>query len=170
MVILFAFFPGLMLAQDCESITYLESKTIKAGESVSMQAGTIINPPGKQFVVESNATAELTAAKSIELEYGFKAQFGSVVRLTAVPCDPMEPPKDGVVVYPNPTDGVFTVKASYKIEAVRLTDMNGAVQLQKTEVNDTSITLDISKSKPGYYILEVIVGKKVMEAVRIEKR
>jgi hypothetical protein len=169
-VILFAFLPGLTLAQDCESIIYLESKTIKSGESIAIQAGTIINPPGKQFVVGSDAKAELTAAKRIELDYGFNAQTGSTVRLTVIPCDPMDPPKDGVVVFPNPTDGVFTVKASYKIDALQITDMNGAVQIQKTGINDASITLDISKLKSGYYILELIVGKKVTEAVRIEKK
>lgn len=170
-VIVFVFLPALILkAQDCKTITYLESQTVKAGEQLTIDAGTIVGQPGKQFVVENNGNAALQAARRIELNSGFKALTGSVMHAVMVPCDPDGTPKDPVVVFPNPTDGIFTVKSSYKIDAVRLTDMSGSLELEKTDINDTSITLDISKSKQGYYILEVIVGKTVMEAVRIEKK
>ncbi len=170
-VFILAFLSVFVLkAQDCNTITYLESQTVKAGDIVTIGAGTIVNQPGKQFVVENSGNAALQGSKRIELNYGFKALAGSVMKATVVPCDPNEPPADPVVVYPNPTDGVFTVKASYKIDGLRLTDTSGIVQLEKSDVNDTSISLDISKLKSGYYLLEVIVGKSVMETVRIEKK
>lgn len=167
MLFIVAFLSAIMLkAQDCNTTTYLESQNVKPGEIVTFSAGTIIHQPDKQFVVEG--TASLQASKRIELSYGFKALPGSVLRAEVTPCDPDK--ADPVVVYPNPTDGVFTVKASYQIDAVRLSDMSGTVQLQKTDIKDTAITLDITKLKSGYYILEVISGKEVVEAVRIEKK
>jgi len=161
---------SLLKAQDCSTLVYLESQTVTSGDVVSFAGGSIINQPDKRFVIESNGSATLSAGKRIELNYGFKALAGSVLHATVAPCDPDQPGKDNVVVYPNPTDGVFTVKSDYKIDAVRLSDMNGAVQLTKTDIGDTSITLDISKLKEGYYLLEIIVGKTVSESVRIEKK
>lgn len=169
-IVVVAFLSSLSLrAQDCDATVLLESQTIKSGSSVTFVAGTIINQPGKQFVVDNGGSAALQASKRIEIYYGFKAMPGSVVRAVAAPCDP-DQPIDPVVVYPNPTDGMFTVKASYKIDAVRLTDMDGMVQLVKTDVGSTSVDLDITKLKQGYYILEVIAGKDVVEAIRIEKK
>jgi hypothetical protein len=48
-------------------------------------------------------------------------------------------------------------------------DMNGFLQLEKTDINDTSFSLDISQLKPGFYILEIMADKSV-ETVRIEKK
>jgi hypothetical protein len=163
-------FTFMLKAQDCSTIVYLESQTVKSGDLLSSSAGMIIDQPGKQFVVESNGNATLSAGRRIELYYGFKALTGSVLHAGIVACDPGQPNKDNVVVYPNPTDGVFSIKSSYKIDAVRLTDTNGATQLTKTDIGDTSVTLDISKLQPGYYLLEIIVGKSVSETVRIEKK
>jgi hypothetical protein len=161
---------SLLKAQDCSTLVYLESQTVKSGDAVSFVGGSIISQPGKQFVVESNGNATLTAVKRIELNYGFKALSGAILQASMVPCDPGQPDEDHVVVYPNPTDGFFSVTSSYKIDAVRLIDMNGSVQLTKTDIGDTSVTLDISKLHAGYYLLEVIAGKTVSETVRIEKK
>jgi len=161
---------SLLKAQDCSTLVYLESQTVKSGDVVSFAGGSIINQPGKQFVVESNGNATLSAAKRIELNYGFKALPGSILHASVIPCDPGQPDKDHVMVYTNPTEGFLSITSSYKIDAVRLTDMNGSIQLTKTDIGDTSVTLDISKFHAGYYLLEVIVGKTVSETVRVEKK
>jgi len=163
-------FTFILKAQDCSTTVYLDAQTVKSGDVLSSNGGSIINPPGKQFVIESNGNAALTAGKRIELNYGFKALTGSILHASVIPCDPGQPGNDNVVVYPNPTDGIFSVKSSYKIDAVRLSDTNGVVQLTKTDIGDTSVTLDISKLQSGYYLLEIIVGKTVSETVRIEKK
>lgn len=157
-------------AQDCTTTIYLDSRTIKSGEEVTIEAGTILNPPGKQFVIDNGGKATFHAAGRIQLEYGFKALPGGVLNASVTPCVPGEPPKDPAVVFPNPTDGVFTVKAAYTINALRLTDMGGVSQFEMANVNDTSVSVDISKLKPGYYILEIIAGRTVMESIRIEKK
>ena len=170
-VIVLVFLPSLILkAQDCKSTTFLDSQNIKSGDQLNVAGGTIISQPGNQVTVDVAGALLFEAVNRIELNPGFKALAGSTLHAILVPCSPDSPPADPVVVYPNPTDGIFTVKASYKIDALRLTDSNGELQLEKTDINDTSITLDISRLKSGYFILEVITGKSVMEAVRIEKK
>ena len=170
-IIAFVFLlPLVSKAQDCKTTAYLDSRTIKAGEQFTITAGEIINPPGKQFVIEQDGRVALQSARRIELNYGFKALSGSGLTASVVACDPDGTPPEPSVVYPNPTDGIITIKASYKMSAVQLTDMRGQLQLQKTGINDTALTLDLSNLKSGYYILEIIVDKSVAESIRIEKK
>jgi hypothetical protein len=157
--------------QDCNDTAYLESQTIKAGEIINIVAGTINGQPGKQFVIEKDGRATLKAGKRIELNTGFKALSGSGLTAIVELCDPIiTPPADeSVDVFPNPTDGVINVKSSYEVSGVRLTDMSGFLQLEKTDINDVAFSLNISSLKAGFYILEIMAGKSVMVKVRIEK-
>jgi hypothetical protein len=158
-------------AQDCNDTAYLESQTIKAGELVTIVAGTINGQPDKQFVIEKDGHAVLKAGKRIELNAGFKALSGSGLFASIESCDPVvTPPKEEpVAVFPNPTDGIINVEASYIINSLRVTDMSGFLQAEKTDINDTSFSLDISPLKAGFYILEIVAGKSAIEKVRIEK-
>lgn len=172
-VVAFVFLmPLTMAAQDCKTTAYLESQTIRAGELITIIAGTVIGQPGKQFVIEKDGHAVLQAGKRIELNYGFKALTGSGLFASIVPCDPNDPPptEETVDVFPNPTDGIINIKSPYKISAVRLLDMSGFLQLEKTDINDAAFSLDISQVKPGFYILEIMADKSVTETVRIEKK
>jgi hypothetical protein len=157
--------------QDCNDTVDLQSQTIPAGEMISIVAGTINGQPGKQFVIEKDGRATLKAGKRIELNAGFKALSGSGLTAIIEQCDPIiTPPADeSVDVFPNPTDGVINVKSSYEVSGVRITDMSGFLQLEKTGINDVAFSLDISSLKAGFYILEIIVGKSVMISIRIEK-
>jgi hypothetical protein len=171
-VVVFVFLlPHTMAAQDCTSTAYLESQTIKAGELITIVAGTVNGQPGKQFIIEKDGYAVLQAGKRIELNNGFQALPGSGLFASIVPCDPDDtsPTEEPLAVFPNPTDGIINIKAPYKISALQLMDMNGFLQLEKTDINDTSFSLDISQLKPGFYILEIMADKSV-ETVRIEKK
>jgi hypothetical protein len=159
------------VAQDCDDTAYLESQTIKAGELVTIVAGTINNQPGKQFVIEDQAHAVLQAGKRIELNYGFKALNGSGLIASIVPCDPeVTPPSRELVVYPNPTDGILNIKAPYIMTGIRLSDMSGFLHVEKREINDTVCSLDISEVKAGIYILEIIADNSEIETVRVERK
>jgi hypothetical protein len=172
-VVAFVFLlPLTLAAQDCKTTTYLESQTIKAGELITIVAGTVIGQPDKQFIIEKDGHAVLQAGKRIELNNGFRALTGGRLFARIVPCDPNDPPptEEPVTVFPNPTDGIINIKAPYKISAVRLLDMSGFLQLEKTDINAASFELDISQVKPGFYILEIMADKSVTETVRIEKK
>jgi len=170
-IIAFAFLiPFGTMAQDCNTTEYLESQNIKAGESVTFEAGEIINQPGKQFVIDNGGSVVFKAGKRIVLDYGFKAAAGSILSATVAPCDPGGEDPEPSVVFPNPTDGILNVKASYKISALRLTDMSGVPQSVKTEIKDTMAALDLTPVKSGYYILEIIADKSVVESIRVERK
>lgn len=171
LIIVFVFLvPFALAAQDCKTTVYLESQTVKDGELVTIVAGVVNLQPGKQFVVENGGHVVLQAAGRIELNNGFKALSGSGLMADVEACDPNDPGPEPSVVYPNPTDGILNIKASYKISAVRVTDMSGLKQFEKTGIDDSAFSFDISHLKQGYYILEIIVGKDVTESIRIEKK
>jgi hypothetical protein len=172
-IVIFVFLlPLSMAAQDCKTTAYLETQTIKAGELVTIVAGTVSGQPGKQFIIEKDGHAVLQAGKRIELNNGFKVLTGGGLFASIVPCDPNDPPptEEPVAVFPNPTDGIINIKSPYKISALRLLDMSGFLQLEKTDINATSFELDISHVKPGFYILEILADKSATETVRIEKK
>jgi hypothetical protein len=173
LVITFAFVMSFTLAaQDCETTVYLESQTIKAGENLTFVALAVNGGPGKQFVIERDGRVSIQASKRIELNHGFKALTGSGLIASIVPCskDETPPTKDPTVVFPNPTDGIIHIKAAYTISGLRLSDMSGYPQLEKRDVNDLAISLDLSHLKPGFYVLEIIAEKAVTETLRIEKK
>lgn len=162
--------PLVSMAQECTINVYPDSQTIKAGETVTIVAADMNFQPGKQFVVDYGGRATLHAARRIEFNNGFKALSGSNVFAGIVPCDPDGGDAEPSVVFPNPTDGIINIKTSYKISALRLTDMSGFPQPVKTDINDMAASMDLSQLKRGYYILEIIAGRSVVESVRIEKK
>jgi hypothetical protein len=157
----------------CVDTYYLESEIIPAGKQVVYRASnTIVCKEGKQFIVEDKGQAILTAGGRLELNPGFAVLTGGGLSATIENCGgpipPKDPIEDGLNVFPNPTDGVVNVKAPYKVLAVRILDSNGLVLLEKKDINDVSFTLDISKARPGIYLLEVL-SSKTSEKVRILK-
>lgn len=71
-----------------------------------------------------------------------------------------------VGLYPNPTTGKVTVKAS-GMRGITVTDVFGQV-VYETLMNDAELTLDLSKYEPGLYLVHVdldngsVVRKVVM--------
>jgi hypothetical protein len=55
-------------------------------------------------------------------------------------------------MYPNPAIGEVKINAEYNINTIMLIDLNGQI-IQKNEVNDNWITLNISTLKQGVYIV-----------------
>jgi Secretion system C-terminal sorting domain len=159
-------------AQDeCVDTYYLESETIKEGQQVVYRASAaIVCKEGKQFIVDDKGQAILTAGGRLEFNPGFAILTGGGLSATIENCGGPVPPIDpkGLNVFPNPTDGVVNVKAPYKVVAARILDSNGAVLFEQKDINDFSFTLDISKTKPGVYLLEIL-SDKASEKVRIIK-
>jgi len=66
-----------------------------------------------------------------------------------------------IKVFPNPSNGFFTVSADEKITSIRLLDMNGKVVM----TNKDSKNINLSKMESGTYI--VLVNEK--KAIKIIK-
>lgn len=158
------------MAQDCEEAYYLSSETIVAGQQVVYTSGgTMFCPEGKQFVVEKDGYATLTAGGRIELNAGFEVHAGGGLMALVEGCGADDPGESPFNVFPNPTEGELHVESKNKISTIRLMDMNGLTLIEQKEINSTSFVLDLSKIDPGIYILEV-VDDKTAEKVRIERK
>lgn len=158
------------MAQDCGEVYYLSSETVKAGQQVVYTSGgMILCPEGKQFVVEKDGYATLTAGGRIELYAGFEVRDGGGLTALVEGCGASDPGESPLNVFPNPTDGELHVESKNKINTIRLMDMNGLTLIEQKEVNSTTFVLDLSKLDPGIYILEV-VDDKTAEKVRVERK
>jgi len=62
----------------------------------------------------------------------------------------------GIVVYPNPTKGIFRIDTRLKIE-VKVIDMQGKVIIEGKDIS----TIDISNYSTGLYNLQIITGDKI---------
>jgi len=62
----------------------------------------------------------------------------------------------GIVVYPNPTTGIFRIDTRLKIE-VKVIDMQGKVIVEGKDIN----TIDISDYSTGLYNLQITTGDKI---------
>jgi type IX secretion system substrate protein len=161
-------------AQDCVDTYYLESETISAGKQVTYNASNaIICQFDKRFIVEDKGQATLAAGGRIELNPGFAVLtggglFASIANCGQVPPKDPKDPDPTTLVFPNPTDGVINVKATYRVSGARVIDRSGLVLAEKTDINETTFSLDISKAKAGVYVLELNASKQT-ERIRILK-
>lgn len=72
-----------------------------------------------------------------------------------------------IAIFPNPTSGVFNVKANTDIQSVQLYDIQG--RLLQTAVRDEAfVTMDISDKQNGVYFLKAISekGTKVQKIIK----
>ena len=60
-----------------------------------------------------------------------------------------------VHVYPNPSNGMFTITSSEAVVSYSLLDLTGRVIVDKQEVNSKHFTIDLFQETAGMYVLEV---------------
>jgi RAB protein geranylgeranyltransferase component A len=72
----------------------------------------------------------------------------------------------GIQLFPNPAKDEVFVQSKYSIDKVRMLSLLGEVLMEK-DFADSEIRLDISKLKPGVYIVEIETwnGKAVRKLV-----
>jgi hypothetical protein len=64
-------------------------------------------------------------------------------------------------VFPNPTDGVFTVRTTKEFDQLLINNITGT-NIYKQNVESTSFDVDLSGHAPGVYILQLIGNNKVL--------
>lgn len=72
-----------------------------------------------------------------------------------------------LTVYPNPSNGMFTIEASSSMESVEITDLSGKVVLAKS-VTGMDALLDAQSIANGAYIVTVRFSNGTKQLVRIE--
>ena len=72
---------------------------------------------------------------------------------------------DKLIVYPNPSNGLFTIQNAKNIESVTITDISGKVVLNKQFADNQSV-IDISYLENGIYFLQISI-EKISKTYRI---
>ncbi len=73
-----------------------------------------------------------------------------------------------VTIFPNPTNGVVTVKADELLDGIRVQDLKGSILMEYGQTNSNSTELDFSTLPAGVYFLQLVkdgqlVTKKVVK-------
>ena len=61
-------------------------------------------------------------------------------------------------IYPNPSQGIFTIQANNPITKLSVTNLLGQVIYQKT-IKALTTTLDLTSQSKGIYFIELIAGE-----------
>ena len=64
---------------------------------------------------------------------------------------------ESIIAYPNPNNGLFTLKAANQISSVEIYDLHGR-SIQTIIVNDFTNKIDLSNQYAGIYLLKVTTG------------
>ncbi len=77
----------------------------------------------------------------------------------------------GVVMFPNPSDGVFTVKSEFHIESMLMKDATGKTVLRPKLVDSYQIDIDANDLAKGIYFIEIThrYGNERLKLILIEK-
>lgn len=65
-------------------------------------------------------------------------------------------------VYPNPSNGEVTVKSGFQMTSIRILASDGRMIASLDQVNQTTLTLDLSGLHSGIYFIQAENGKEVM--------
>jgi len=72
---------------------------------------------------------------------------------------------DQLIIFPNPTTGIFNIKSSYNIGKTTLSSIDGSVILS-LETNNTNMTVDLSSFAAGIYVLRIIESNKTIKIIK----
>lgn len=100
----------------------------------------------------------------LEMNQSFKYENVDTVA-TALANAPSRDSKQGISVYPNPTNGLVNISSTYKTAEILVIDLSGRVVLQSYNVN----VVDISSLSEGLYFLN-INSENGMYSAKIEKK
>ncbi len=78
---------------------------------------------------------------------------------TATSVDNSNFSKDDIKIYPNPTNGIFTIKAD-DVKSIEITNINGQTTKQLLSDNE-DITINLTNKPKGIYLLKITTNKGV---------
>ena len=83
------------------------------------------------------------------------------IEVTLVPDDVSIADVDelGMAIYPNPSDGIFTVRAEELIEQIRITNLHGQVVREMHGVDANEKQIRANDLQPGVYMIQVNTAK-----------
>ena len=100
----------------------------------------------------------ISASAAIELSIRSETAVVNVA-----PTSIQELSKESLMIYPNPSNGMFTIEGMNitKDASIRVFDVKGQLVYQATAIS-SKFELDISDKAKGVYILETMVNQKAV--------
>ena len=140
--------------------------------------------------IPSGATSEYIAHKEVVLQPGFTAVSGSNFTARIEPCAECEWERgmnlpslgernlggdvvhrastttvaDGLVIYPNPTNGTLTVESASPIREITVYDLSGRVVVEAQYFAPQQYALNVSSLHSGIYLLKAVTDSGVQTA------
>ena len=65
-------------------------------------------------------------------------------------------------IYPNPSNGIFTITSNIIIKSVQISNLLGELVYQRPNLNEPDLTIDISASPKGIYLVEIADNDHVL--------
>lgn len=177
------------LATVIADVLLLEDVLVGSGQTKCYQATQTITTAGagKYFIVQNNATVHLIAGQSISMLQGTHFQSGSMVHayidlageycsnpksVVSLPEELYKPvvrtkpdEKSFFTVYPNPTDGQFTLELNevtdYSTITVEIFSMLGEKVISLELPLLKQYLFDLSSKQTGLYLIRVMKGDEV---------
>nr|WP_321487414.1 T9SS type A sorting domain-containing protein [uncultured Draconibacterium sp.] len=107
-------------------------------------------------IVESGAYREAHAEK-IYIKDSFKSGLIPISLLKSGSIDPRSKESQSLLVYPNPSEGVFNLELGYNGNyTARVFNLAGQEIWEQKVTGDNKVQIDLKNSAPATYILEVI--------------
>ncbi len=69
-----------------------------------------------------------------------------------------------LLIFPNPTNGIFEIKSKQSIGKIKITDINGKV-IKTAESNENSITIDLLNYSSGIYFIHFVKINKTVKII-----
>lgn len=107
-------------------------------------------------------TATATGSYACEITLGTCTRISPCISITFVSVNTVK--EDKFSVYPNPTDGIFTITSANKLTngTVEVYSLLGTLIYKKTAVTGEGITVNLTDQYPGVYIVKVnnqVIGR-----------
>ncbi len=72
----------------------------------------------------------------------------------------LDTPANTCNVYPNPSDGIFTIASIAEIKEIRITTLSGKIVLEKSVLEQSDFSIDLTTFPPGVYFLEIFTSPR----------
>jgi len=127
-----------------------------------LEKGSIVFKMKAQETLQVGDT--ITQHAEIFFDYNFPIITNTASTTFAVLNTPEFLAETALAIYPNPFNEVLTIKAKTTIKVVEIYDVQGRIVFSK-ELNNTEITLNITKQSQGIYFAKISTDK----GIKIEK-
>lgn len=81
----------------------------------------------------------------------------------------LEDVKSGITIYPNPVDDELTIQGFKHMKTLTLISNTG-IQLQKLEISESSVTLDMKMYPAGLYLIKLIGSNNSVSTFKVLKK